>query len=78
MDNLNEFFRTLYINPSLLWKVFIGILFLSLSIIILLIPKLTAGFDATTRTIFGIMLLVYALFRLGTFYVEYKRILRDE
>jgi len=78
MNNINNFFRVLYTHPHLLWRVVAGFLFLFIALFIFLIPRLTASIDSYTRNIFAVFLLIYALFRLGTFYMDYKRITRDE
>lgn len=78
MNSINNFFRILYTNPYLLWRVVAGILFLLLAIVILLIPRITNGIDNNTKNIFTAFLFIYAIFRLATFYMEYKRIDKDE
>ncbi|MCW5907028.1 MAG: hypothetical protein KIS94_04160 [Chitinophagales bacterium] len=77
MANLNEFFRKLYSNPSLLWKASAGLLFLGLAVAMFVSPNLVQGLEKSTRITFAVLLLVYGLFRLSTFFVEYKR-LNDE
>lgn len=73
MDGINRFFRKLYSNPSLLWKGGAGVLFLALALVIIFVPKFTQGLEKSTRIAFSALLVLYGLFRLSTFYVEYNR-----
>jgi hypothetical protein len=73
MLKLNVFFRKLYSNPSLIWKAGAGLLFTSLSLAMFLVPTFINGLDKGTRIGFAFLLLIYGLFRLSTFYVEYNR-----
>ena len=75
---MNSFFyKKIFSNPSLIWKAAAGTMFLGLAVVIAFVPSLTEGLTNNTRYAFGGLLTIYALFRLGTFYAEYKR-LEDE
>ena len=78
MNKSNQFFKKIYSSPSLLWKACAGVLFLGLAIVILFVHSLTGNIGNSTRYSFAGLLIVYALFRFGTFYVEFKREDRDE
>lgn len=73
MNRSNQFFKRLYSRPSLLWKACAGIMFFALALVILFIPSITGNLDDNTRYAFAGVLIVYALFRFGTFYAEFKR-----
>ena len=77
MNQLNQFFKKLYSSPSLLWKAGAAMMFLVLAIAILFVPSLTIGFTDGLRYGFAGLLVMYGLFRLFTFYSEYKR-MEDE
>ena len=77
MDSLNQFFKKLYSNPSLMWKAGAGVMFLTLSLVIIFSPNLIDGLTNNSRYAFSGLLAVYGVFRLMTFYGEYKR-LEDE
>lgn len=74
MTNLNDFFQKLYANPSLLWKGGAGVLFIGLAIAMFVLPSLVQGLEKNTRIGFAVLLLVYGLFRISTFFAEYKRL----
>ncbi len=71
--NRNSFVQKIFNSPALIWKAGAGLMFVGLAIAIAFVPSLTDGLDKTTRYSFGGLLTVYGLFRLGTFYAEYKR-----
>jgi hypothetical protein len=73
MDNINNFFRKLYSNPALVWKAVAGLLFVGLSLAMFFAPTFINGLDKGTRIGFAFLLLIYGLFRLSTFYIEYNR-----
>ncbi len=72
MDKQNQFFTRVFSSPSLIWKGGAGLLFIGIAIAIVLFPSLTDGISNGTRYAFSALLTVYGLFRIGTFYVEYK------
>lgn len=67
------FIQKIFRSPGLIWKAGAGLLFIGLAIAIAFVPSLTDNMDKSTRYAFGGLLTVYGLFRLGTFYAEYKR-----
>lgn len=74
MNKQNQFFSRVFASPSLIWKGGAGLLFIAIAIVIALFPSLTNGISSGTRYAFAALLTVYGLFRIGTFYVEYKSI----
>lgn len=74
---MNEFFRTLFTNPGLLWKAGAGLLFVGLAAFIFWAPDLTVGGDKSTANIFAALLFAYGVYRLATFYFEFKNIRND-
>lgn len=77
MNPINNFFKTLYSHPSLIWKAGAALIFIGLSLGIYFTPALVREMDESTRKGFSALLLVYGLFRLLTFYTEYKTVKRD-
>lgn len=77
MNRLNQFFRTLYSSPSLIWKAAAGLSFLGLGLFALVVPTFMAGLSDMTRYGFSGLLMLYGVFRLFTFYMEYKNAERE-
>jgi hypothetical protein len=77
LNETNRFFKKLYSSPSLLWKGGAGVLFIALGFTIVAFPAFIDGLDVKTRYLFAGLLILYGLFRWGTFYAEYKS-KRDE
>ncbi len=73
MNNRNQFFKRLYSSPSMLWKAGAGVLFLILSVVFALSPEIINGLTNNSRYALAALLAVWGLFRLITFYNEYKR-----
>ena len=71
--NRDSFIQKIFRSPGLIWKAGAGLLFIGLAVAIAFVPSLTDNIDKSTRYAFGGLLTVYGLFRLGTFYTEYKR-----
>lgn len=78
MNPINHFFFTLYSHPSLIWKVGAALIFIGLAFGIFFTPSLVREMDDSTRKGFSALLLVYGIFRLLTFYTEYKKVKRNE
>jgi hypothetical protein len=74
MNKFNQFFRTLYTHPGLMWKFGAGFIFVLMGLVLLLVPKFTYGLEDSTKYGFVGLLLVYGFFRLVTFYIELKNI----
>ncbi|MBL0309444.1 MAG: DUF308 domain-containing protein [Bacteroidetes bacterium] len=72
MNRLNQFFRKVYSSPSLIWKAGIGLLFIVLGLAIIFYPAFANALSETARYSFSALLVFYGLFRLVTFYMEYK------
>jgi hypothetical protein len=77
MNNVNNFFRKLYSSPPLIWKAGAGLMFVGLALAILFMPSLINGLTDNSRFAFAGLLGIYGMFRLMTFYTEYKRIEND-
>ena len=73
MNRHDNFFKRLSGSPELLWRAFAGLLFFLLAVAILFDPSLTKGMEKNMRYGFAALLILYSLFRFGTFYMEYKR-----
>lgn len=78
MSSLNEFFRRLYSNPALIWKAGAGLVFLSIALAVYFIPSLLGNVDEGKRTLAAVFIGAYGLFRIVTFYVEYKQVQNEE
>lgn len=78
MDKLNDFFKTLYSNPALMWKAGAGFLFLTIGLVIFFLPSLLGQIEDSKRLLIAAFIGGYGLFRLVTFYVEYKQVKNDE
>lgn len=78
MNKLNDFFKFLYSHPALMWKAGAGLLFVSIAFAIFFIPSLLGDVDDSKKLLFTIFVGGYGLFRLVTFYVEYKQMKNEE
>lgn len=78
MNGINLFFKILYSNPSLLWKAGAAFIFLTMALVIALVPSLGYGLDESTRWSFIALLALYGAFRFFTFYNEYKKVKNEE
>lgn len=74
MNGLNNFIRTLFSNPSMIWKGGVGLLFVSLGFATLFVASFDLGLEDKSRYAFGGLLLLYGAFRLWSCYAEYKSI----
>ncbi len=74
MDKLNEFFRVIYSNPMLIWKAGAGMIFTGFALALFFMPSLSSGLGDGTARLFAGLLLLYGLYRLFTFYADYKNI----
>lgn len=72
MNKINQFFRRLYTQPSLIWKLGAGFIFVTMGLVLLFVPKLTYGLENGTKYGFIGLLILYGFFRLVTFYIEFK------
>ena len=72
MNKINQFFRTLYTRPGLMWKFGAGFIFLTMGLVLLFVPKLTYGLEDGTKFGFIGLLILYGFFRLVTFCIEFK------
>lgn len=78
MNPVNEFFKRLYSNPGLMWKGGAAVLFISMAAMIFFVPSITGGMAQGTRNMIGGFIAAYGLFRLFTFFIEYKQIKDEE
>lgn len=61
----------------LLWKAGAGLVFIAFSLAMFFIPQLGNGLNENTKAIFAGLLLLYGLYRLVTFYLDYRNIKDD-
>lgn len=78
MNPVNDFFRRLYSNPGLIWKGGAAVLFISMAAMVLLVPSIMSGVAQSTRALSAGLIGVYGLFRLVTFFIEYKQVKDEE
>ena len=74
MDDLNKFFKKVVSSGALMWKGCAALLFMCIGLAVLLVPSLTAGAEPKLRSGVGGLITAYGIFRLWTFYMEYKRL----
>ncbi len=72
MSDLNNFFKTLYRSPSMIWKGGAGLLFLCMGVATLVSPSFNIGLEGGAAYAFSGLLVLYGLFRLWGCYAEYK------
>lgn len=78
MDGVNEFFKRLYSNPALMWKAGAALVFISMAAMIFFVPAIMGGVAKSTRTLSAALIGAYGLFRLFTFFIEYKQVKDEE
>jgi len=67
------FFQQLVKHPALLWRLVASVVFIGMALSFWLVPAISQGLENSDRNIFATLLLLYGLYRLFTFYSEFKK-----